>query len=209
MRASRAGDAVESKLWNRTGTAVRAALEFRLRGGERRDTVRTSGSAVQRVPFDLPAWATGLEVDVAMSRDQWGRFTDFGVTVRDSAGRQLAQDPMEYAFGRLSTTVAAGRSGTRAEVALAPGFADPADGGPWEVVTTIRLYADSAVDVQRAAAGGEVTLAAGAQGSMRFQLPSMPWALPSGFAPMGVVLAREGERVWTLEGGYPERSAAR
>ncbi len=110
-----------AELANVTGKAVTAGIELRLRGGQREVPVRASGAAVQRIPFEIPAWATGLEVDVAMDRGQWGRFTDFGVTVLDSAGRQIAQDPMEYAFGRLSTTLPDGHGDTRAELTLLPG----------------------------------------------------------------------------------------
>jgi hypothetical protein len=168
--------------------------------------VRARGSAIQRIPFDLPAWATGLEVDVAMDRDQWGRFTDFGVTVLDSMGRQLAQDPMEYAFGRLSTVLPDGHGGTRAELTLFPGFADPAEDRPWSATATIRLYADSAVAVAPAASDGEVFLAPGQRASVPFQLPTAPWPMPQGFAPLGVVLARVGEQVWTRESGFAERN---
>jgi hypothetical protein len=41
---------------------------------------------------------------------------------------------------------------------------------------------------------------------MRFRLPSLPWPMSQGFAPLGVVLVREGEQVWTREGGFAERS---
>jgi hypothetical protein len=178
-----------------------------LRGAQRQDTVRARGSAIQRIPFDLPAWATGLEVDVAMDRDQWGRFSDFGVTVLDSMGRQLAQDPMEYAFGRLSTVLRDGHGGTRAELTLFPGFADPADDRPWSATATIRLYADSAVAVAPASeSGGEKSVGAGQRVSVRFRLPPSPWPLPRGFAPLGVILARVGEQVWTRESGFAKGS---
>jgi hypothetical protein len=154
------------------------------------------------VPFEIPAWATGLEVDVRMDPAQWGRFTDFGVTVLDSAGRQVAQDPMEYAFGRLSSVLPAGHGGTSAELRLYPGFADAGDEREWSVVTTVRLYADSAVAV--AGAGGEGALALPVRGeaAARFPLPASPWQLPGGFAPLGVILVRDGDRVWTRESEF-------
>jgi hypothetical protein len=204
IAAGRSHDVAHADLSNLTGKAVTARVELRLRGAQRQDTVRARGSAIQRIPFDIPAWTTGVEVDVAMDREQWGRFTDFGVTVLDSIGRQLAQDPMEYAFGRLSTVLPDGHGGTRAELTLFPGFADPADDQPWSATTTIRLYADSAVAIAPTASG-EVSLAPGQRASARFRLPPAPWPMPPGFAPLGVILARVGEQVWTRESGFAER----
>ena len=204
IAAIRPDDAALAELTNVSGKAVAARVELRLRGAERQDTVQARGAAVQRIPFDIPAWATGLEVDVSMDRDQWGRFSDFGVTVLDSTGRQLAQDPLEYAFGRLSTVLPDGHGGTGAELTLFPGFADSADDRPWSLTATIRLYADSAVAVAPTGSG-EVSLEPGQRASVRFQLPSAPWPMPQGFAPLGVFLARVGPQVWTRESGLARR----
>jgi hypothetical protein len=206
IAAGRSDDVVHADLSSVTGKTVTARVELRLRGAQRQDTVRARGSAIQRIPFDLPAWATGLEVDVAMDREQWGRFTDFGVTVLDSVGRQIAQDPMEYAFGRLSTVLPDGHRGTRAELMLFPGFADPGDVRSWSATATIRLYADSAVAIAPTAGGGEISLAPGQKASARFRLPPAPWPMPPGFAPLGVILAHVGEQVWTRESGFAKRS---
>jgi subtilisin family serine protease len=206
IAAGRSGDVAHAELSNVTGKAVTARVELRLRGAQRQEAVRALGSAIQRIPFDIPAWATGLEVDVAMDREQWGRFTDFGVTVLDSMGRQLGQDPMEYAFGRLSTVLPGGHGATRAELTLFPGFADPADDRPWSATATIRLYADSAVAIPPVSDGDEVSLPAGQEASVRFRLPPAPWPMPPGFAPLGVILARVGDQVWTRESGFAERS---
>jgi hypothetical protein len=207
ITAGRSGHFAQANLTDVSGKGITAAVELRLRGVQRLDTVRARGSAIQRIPFDIPAWATGLEVDVAMDREQWDRFTDFGVTVLDSLGRQLAQDPMEYALGRLSTVLPEGHGGIRAELILFPGFADAADDRPWSATATIRLYADSAVAVAPAAeSGGKISIGAGQHASVRFPLPAAPWPMPQGFAPLGVILARVGEQVWTRESGFAESS---
>ena len=86
IATARAGDTARAMLSNATGKAATVAVELRLRGAQRRDSVRAQGPALQRIPFLIPAWAVGLEIDVAMEPAQWGRFTDFGVTVLDSAG---------------------------------------------------------------------------------------------------------------------------
>jgi tripeptidyl-peptidase-2 len=205
ISAIRSDDAALGELTNVSGKAVAARVELRLRGAERQYTVQARGAAIQRIPFDIPAWTTGLEVDVSMDREQWGRFSDFGVTVLDSTGRQLAQDPLEYAFGRLSTVLSDGHGGTGAELTLFPGFADPADDRPWSLTANVRLYADSAVAVAPTGSG-EVSLGAGQRASVRFQLPSAPWPMPQGFVPLGVFLARVGPQVWTRESGLTKGS---
>ena len=202
LSARAEGELAIGEVRNVSARAVSLGAELRLRGAQREDTVRSRGSGIRSVRFDIPAWATGLEVDLRMDPAQWGRFTDFGVTVLDSLGRQLAQDPVEYAFGRLSTLLPEGHGGISAVLSLYPGFAEAGDEGEWSVVTTVRLYADSAVAVAAADGTGELRLQRRARGAARFPLPASPWPLPAGFSPMGVVLVREGEQVWTRESGF-------
>jgi hypothetical protein len=196
------GDLGVAELVNVSAREVGLGMELRLRGAQREDTVRAHGSGIREVPFEIPAWATGLEVDLRMDREQWGRFTDFGLTVLDSAGGQLAQDPLEYAFGRLSTLLPEGHGHMRARLSLYPGFADAGDEREWSVVTTIRLYADSSVAVAPVGGTGELRLQPGARGAVRFRLPPSPWQMPEGFSPLAVILVRDGEQVWTRESAF-------
>ena len=203
LTARAEGDAAVAELVNVSARPVAVGVELRLRGAQRVDTVRSRGPAIRQVAFDIPAWATGMEVDVRMNPDQWGRFTDFGVTVLDSLGAQVAQDPLEYAFGRLSALLPDGHGGTRAALSLYPGFADAGDEREWSVVTTVRLYADSAVAVPTVEGAGRLELKPGARGAARFGLATgFPWPLPRGFVPLGVILVRDGEQVWTRESGF-------
>ena len=55
------------------------------------ETVPRARLRGQEIPFVVPAWARGVVSRPAMEREQWGRFTDFGVTLFDSAGRQLGE----------------------------------------------------------------------------------------------------------------------
>ena len=70
------------------------------------------------------------------------------------------------------------------------------------MVTTIRLYADSALAVEPVEGTGEARLEPGARAAARFRLPPPPWPLPEGFSPLGVVLVRDGEQVWTRESAF-------
>ena len=188
-------------LSNVTTKPVQAEVAMLLGGGERVDTVTARGSAARRIPFVAPAWAKSVVVDIAMDRAQWGRFTDFGVTLFNSGGRQIDKKPLNYAFGRLQTALPQGHGDMPVELALFPGFADPVSDEAWSLRATIRLYADSAVTlVPRQGQQTTVTIAPAGSASVVFALPPSPWTLGERFYPQGVLVVRAGEHTWTREG---------
>ena len=159
-------------------------------GAERGLMVSGRGSAEQRLPFTLPSWARHVVIELTLERDAWPLFTDFGFTLLDAGGRQIATSPMNYAVGRLETDVPQG--GDRvAEVLLNPGFADPGADHRWNGRLAIRLYA-------------EKPLPLGDSLASTFRLPPLPWKLGDGFFPLVRFIARSGERHWTRETGLPE-----
>ncbi len=204
IAAGRARSGVEVALENVTATAVTAAPFGVLVGGERSTAVVARGTERQRIRFALPSWAVHASVDVTMDPAEWPRFTDFGVTLLDGAGRQLGKAPMNYAFGRLHISLPPpppGDSVAMAELALLPGFADPGADDRWTARVSIRLYTDSA-HVERMP-GHEVTIPAGQRSTLT--LPFTGGALPLGdaFVPLGIVVVPEGDRTWTLEVPLP------
>ncbi|MGH7515767.1 MAG: S8 family serine peptidase, partial [Gemmatimonadales bacterium] len=108
LRAARQGESVRAQVTNVTGAPVEAEFGMHLGGAVRSESVRASGSAVQRIAFVVPAWSRGVVVDLSMDRAQWSRFTDFGVSLFDSLGRQLGKQPLNYAFGRLQVELPEG-----------------------------------------------------------------------------------------------------
>jgi subtilisin family serine protease len=189
-------------LSNLTSRPVAAQVAVLLGGGERVETVAARGSAVRRIPFVAPAWAKTMVVDVTMDRAQWGRFTDFGVTLFDSAGRQIQKEPLNYALGRIQAVLPEGHGDMPVELALFPGFADPAGDEQWTLGATIRLYADSAVTLEpRQVQEAGVTIAPSKSASVVFPLRPSPWPLGDGFFPLGVLVARAAGHTWTREGG--------
>jgi subtilisin family serine protease len=203
LRAAREDARVVARLENVSRAPVAAAVTFRLRGAERNDTIATRGSAPRRIPFVVPAWATGLVVDVAMAPEQWDRITDFGVSVYDSAGRQLAKNPMKYALGRTTVELPERHGDLRLTLALYPGFADPADDAPWTVRATMRAYADSAVALAPSRSDSTVRLPPGAGAEVGFGFDRAPWPLPERFVPLGQLVARVGDDRWTREVALP------
>lgn len=203
MHLTRSGSEVTAAVSNLTTTPATADLLVLLGGGERVETVVARGSAVRRIPFVAPGWARSVVVDITMDRAQWVRFTDFGVTLFDSAGKQIEKQPLNYAFGRLQADLPA--LGDRSlELALFPGFAEPVSDAPWTLRASIRLYADSAVTLEPASATpGSLTVPAGRNASRSFSLPPSPWPLGDGFFPLGILVARVAEHTWTSEQGLP------
>jgi tripeptidyl-peptidase II len=204
LHFSREKDVVAGTLQNPSSAPVQAEVVGLLGGGERVETVVARGSDVRRIPFVAPSWAKAVVVDVNMDRAQWGRFTDFGVTLFDSIGRQIEKQPLNYAIGRLQASLPEGHGNMPLELRLFPGFADSTDKEPWNLRATIRLYADSAVALERTPSGDRgVTVAPGASSTVSFALPPSPWALGDGFFPLGVLVARVGDHTYTREAGLP------
>jgi subtilisin family serine protease len=191
-------------LSNVSSAPVSAEVAMVLGGAERVETVVAQGSATRRIPFVAPTWARAVVVDLTMDRAQWGRFTDFGVTLFDSMGRQIEKKPLNYAFGRLQAKLPEGHGDMPVELGLFPGFADPKSDEAWTARATIRLYADSGVALEPARqTDSTLTVAPGKTVAAGFSLPASPWPLGDGFFPLAVLVARADKRSWTREGGLP------
>jgi subtilisin family serine protease len=199
LRAHREGDSVLAAFTNLTSTAVGAEVGMHLGGAERDEVVKAKGSDTQRIRFVVPRWSRGVVVDITMEPAQWGRFTDFGVSLFDSLGRQLGKKPMNYAFGRLQVELPEGHGDIPLTLGLFPGFADPAGDLNWSLRASIRVYADTSV-VLRPVAAPSLSIPAGKSARSTFRLPlEMPWTLGDRFVPLGLLVARVEGRSWTRE----------
>jgi hypothetical protein len=198
LRAVRQGESVRAQVTNVTGAPVEAEFGMHLGGAARSENVQASGSATQRIPFVVPAWSRGVVVDLTMDRAQWSRFTDFGVALFDSLGRQLGKQPLNYAFGRLQVELPEGHGDMPVTLGLFPGFADPRGDQRWWLHASIRVYADTSIVLARSDSGS-ATVAPHATATAEFRLPPSPWPLGTGFVPLGLLVARADGRSWTRE----------
>jgi hypothetical protein len=190
---------VAAAFTNVTTGGVQAEVGLHIGGAERDEVVKAKGSDTQRIAFVVPRWSRGVVVDVTMDPAQWGKFTDFGVSLFDSLGRQLGKKPLNYAFGRLQVELPEGHGDLPVTLGLFPGFADPAGDLSWSVRASIRVYADTSA-VLRPGGSAALTIPAGKSASSVFRLPEkMPWPLGEGFAPLGLLVARVEGRSWTRE----------
>ena len=210
MRASRAGDAVESDCGTVTGTPVRAALEFRLRGGERQrhgarlGLRRAAGPVRSAGVGDRPGGGCGDESGpvgpVHRLRRDGARFRR-PPTGPGSDGVRLRPAQHDRRRRPVGNPRRAG-AGSR--------IRRPGGRRPWSVG---HYY-----PAVRRLGGGCGAGGGGRRGDARrrerrarcdFELPSMPWALPSGLRPDGRGPRASGRAGVDPGGRLPERSAAR
>ena len=195
---------VTAQLLNRSAAPVRATVGLMLRGAEQRRLVVAGGSDMPRLRFVLPGWAREARVEVAMDRAQWGRFTDFGVTLYDTLGRRLATEPLDYALGTLALPLGAETGDRAVALELSPGLADPADTAEWRARVSVRLYAGRDIPARVAAGGADtLVLAPGGTATRIFDLPPLPWALSPEFHPLGALVVHAGGHRWSREAGLP------
>ena len=185
-----------------TGAAntVTGAVVHRLVGGERSYTIAGRGLPAETLHVRPPRWAKQMEVDVQLSPDLWDAMTDFSITAYDSTGQQLhgGNEPMNYAFGRLSVTVPEGLKGTPITIELYPAFAK-VPGHSWQGTAQVRFLGPD----EPIGEGGELSVVAGGRAIVR--LPTPPPSLleqPEGFA------ALVETRVTTLAGTVAARRTA-
>ncbi len=191
---------LDATVTNLTHEGVRVDVGAAAIGGGRVVDVRGSGSARRDVDLEVPAWARSIQVDVQMPREEWPRYTDFGLTLFDSAGQQLAKAPLNYSFGRLEHEVTTANGPQRMTLSLFPGFAALDDTLPWAVRATVRFYADSAQAMQPVDERA-ITLGPGESRTVRFAATVDGRTLPAGFVPVGLLLARTGDdEIWATEG---------
>jgi hypothetical protein len=195
--AVRSSEGVTATLTNVSALPAKAAVAAVVAGAERQEHISETTSAPRRVPLEIPAWAKAVVIDVRMDPAQWSRFTDFGVTLFDSAGRQLAQSPLNYAIGRVQAELPPHHGPIHAAVGLFPGFAEPGD-ERWAVDLSLKVYADSAAPLEPRGTPA-TAVEAGRRATVGFSPPAPPWPMGAGFAPLTVFVLDVAGETWTRE----------
>jgi hypothetical protein len=152
---------------------------------ERRVEVTARGLPAESLTVRVPAWATNAEIDVAMLREQWNVFTDFGVTIFDSTGQQVAAEPMNYAEGRQRIAMKQGMAGQPWIIELFPAFARAGVSQSWHATVRVRFL----LHPPRPAGGSsDLRVVPGGRAVLRLAAPSV-LAVPQGFEPLLEVTA--------------------
>ncbi len=200
FRAERDAKGVQVTLRGLEGQAAEVEPLVILTGAIRRFQVEARGDERPRQRVIIPRWARAVQIDVKMDRDQWHRFTDLGMTLFDTTGRQLGQQPLNYAFGRLEVQVPEAMRGQPADLVWFPGFADPADGksGSWRLEVQARFYADSSVALERSSSEPLVVESGGTR-TVHSPWRSPGWEETPDYQPLGALLVRSGGDIFVRE----------
>lgn len=187
--------AKEQGLEASSGTTVTGEVLYRLVGAERSYAIAGRGQPAESLFVRPPRWARRMEVDLELPPELWDELTDFSVTVYDSTGQQIpdGNQPVNYAFGRMSVALSDSTTGVPLTVELFPAFAR-LPGHAWRGTGRIRFLGPD----EPVGEGGSLSVVAGGRTLVRLPAaPSLP--LPEGFSPlietrvttlMGTVAAR-------------------
>jgi tripeptidyl-peptidase-2 len=178
-----------------TGTTTSGQVVYRLVGAERSYAIAGRGQPAESLQVRAPRWAKRMEVDLEVPADLWDELTDLSVTVYDSIGQQLrgGNQPVNYAFGRMSVALSDSLIGIPLTVEFYPAFAR-LPGHAWRGTASIRFLGPD----EPVGEGGSLSVVAGGRTVLR--LPNPPTLdMPEGF---GALIET---RVTTLTGSVAAR----
>jgi hypothetical protein len=192
------GTALEasSVLGEGTGaTTATGQVGYRLVGAERSYAIAGRGLPAESLQVRAPRWAKRMQVDLELPPDLWDELTDLSVTVYDSTGQQVrgGNEPVNYAFGRMSVALSDSLIGVPLTVEFYPAFAR-LPGHAWRGTARVRFLGPD----EPIGEGGSLSVVAGGRTVLR--LPNAPSLdMPDGFATLIEA------RVTTLTGSIAAR----
>jgi hypothetical protein len=184
---------------NLVSTPLSVRLRAGLIGAERVIALQRTVGGDVRIALPVPKWATHLVIDADMPRDQWSRFTDFGLTVLDRRGHEIDASPINYAISRATIDLPDSIGHDSLTVLLSPAFADADPAAPWTINLVVKYYVDTPYSLD---GGGSAyrTVAAGETHEEHFVPGAIPISIPDDFQPLITVVSLEGpENIWTRE----------
>jgi subtilisin family serine protease len=185
-----------SVLAGETGaTTASGQVTYRLLGAERSYAIAGRGQPPESLQVRAPRWAKRMEVDLELPPELWDELTDLSVTVYDSTGQQVrgGNEPVNYAFGRMSVTLSDSTLGTPLTIEFYPAFAR-LPGHSWKATAHVRFLGPD----EPVGEGSSLSVVAGGRTVLR--LPNPPTLdLPDRFA------ALIETRVTTLTGSLAAR----
>src|SRR6266545_3444159 len=177
------------------GATASGQVVYRLVGAERTYAIAGRGQPAESLHVRAPRWAKRMEVDLELPPALWDELTDLSITVYDSTGQQVrgGNQPVNYAFGRMSMALSDSVIGVPLTIEFYPAFAR-LPGHSWRATARARfLGPDDPVGE-----GGSLSVVAGGRTVLR--LPNAPaLIMPDGFA------ALIETRVTTLTGSFAAR----
>jgi subtilisin family serine protease len=198
LRIGLSGDTLLAMVNAVADSTVSGRLRIGLFGVERRFELGGTGGEDVVMPLPIPGWAQRLVVDLELDPALWPRFTDFGFTVLDSAGRILGKNPVNYAHARLSVTLPPRGADSEGSLVLAPGFAEPGSRERWNGRVTIRFEGPRPMAVE-SVEGDEFRASRAVSFRFHARLGALPWPVPDGYVPLGLFVGESGGITWSWE----------
>jgi tripeptidyl-peptidase II len=187
------------------GATASGQIGYRLVGAERSYAIAGRGLPPESLQVRAPRWAKRMEVDLELPPELWDELTDLSVTVYDSTGQQVrgGNQPVNYAFGRLTMALSDSMIGVPLTVEFYPAFAR-LPGHAWRGTAQVRfLGPDEPIGGGGGAGGGGSSLSVVAGGRTVIRVPTPPpLDLPDGFA------ALIETRITTVTGSFAARRTA-
>ncbi|HEV8383170.1 MAG TPA: S8 family serine peptidase [Gemmatimonadales bacterium] len=177
------------------GSTASGEVVYRLVGAERGYAIAGRGQPAESLHVRAPPWAKRMEVDLEVPADLWDELTDLSVTVYDSTGQQVrgGNEPINYAFGRMSLALSDSTIGIPLTIEFYPAFAR-LPGHSWRGTARVRFLGPD----EPIGEGGALSVVAGGRSVIR--LPNPPSLdMPEGF---GTLIET---RVTTLTGAVAAR----
>ena len=177
---------------NTTSDRVTATLSASLTGAMLQQEVGGTGSAPHTVRVSQPTWADELVIEVALPSGYWHGITDFGVTLFDSTGAKLMDNPLNYAFGRQTVGLDSLEYKGDLVIELLPAYAHIEPQPEWGGQIRVQFVLAEPLPLDTATAVDSVSIRL-APGEIRtFNFPPVPagFLLPDGFEPVVDVTAK-------------------
>ena len=178
------------------GSVLRGSASGEIVGTVSDKTQRLSSSDWERT-FSVAPGESGVTFRLSISPEDFGKFTDIAVQIKDADGKALASDGLSYRKTSVDfTPPASAKAGARYTLSVAGATADPDDDGPsWSLrVVEIHRFADPvALAVKQGKARG-VTLYPDHAARLSLEAASVPPALPDGAAWMAEVTFKSGDK---------------
>jgi subtilisin family serine protease len=179
------------------GATASGQIGYRLVGAERSYAIAGRGQPAESLQVRAPRWAKRMEVDLDLPPQLWDELTDLSVTVYDSTGQQVrgGNQPVNYAFGRLSMALSDSTIGVPLTIEFYPAFAR-LPGHAWRGSAQVRfLGPDEPIG---GGGGSSLSVVAGGRAVIRMPTPP-PLDLPDGFATLIET------RITTVTGSFAAR----
>jgi hypothetical protein len=130
-------------------------------------------------------------VDVSFPEDLWNQVTDVGLLIRDSSGRVLSDQPLEYPSARRSLALDSVSRNGPMTVSLLPAFARSAGDAAWRARIRVGFLRKEGVALEVRGMGmvGSVIMPPNATIGLQFSPVPLRAAVPPGYAPLVDVVA--------------------